>query len=291
MATSLSSAQAAQIIALTEAYKAAENKQAAKVAALVALYYRSRVDVEDPSSIERWLEIVIPQIIRYSDSSADRAAAFFTAARRIEVPTAPPFSPEPVKGVVDDGVRKSLMVVGPYAYTNKAAEIRNLATPPRNAEGLLRQAKETTSKKLAAATIRHAQAGGRQTIYENSARDRVALGYVRVTREKPCAFCALLASRGLRYRAYSEDSFFLSNQQFTGDGDAKVHDSCGCSLKAVYTTEDPLVDRTKVFTDLYDRFGAGGGDALLRFRRGYDHWAETGNYLTFEQANEGLRAA
>lgn len=286
MAT-LTEAQAAQAMALTSRFKAAENREAAKIAALIALYYSRRVDPASMESVEAWLDLVIPALIRRSDSGALSAAEFYAALRRIEVGDGgSPFRPEAAMGTIDPGVRKSLLTVGPYDYMNKASEIRALDVSPAQEKAMLLQAKRATTKKLAASAIRHAQAGSRQTIHDNVERDRVALGYVRVTDGDPCHFCAMLASRGLRYRAFKEGSFDLSDARFTGDGDAKVHDNCGCSLKPVYTDNDPGVKLTEKFADMWSMWGAGGGsDAALRFRRGYEHWRQTGDYLTWDEAS------
>ena len=290
MAT-LSEAQASAALSLTTAFKAQQNRSAAKIALAIAAYYKVRVNVEDPASVEAWLELMIPRLIGTSDAGAREAVVYYRALRRLEVPGAAPFSPEAAIGTIDEGVRKSLLTVGPFAYTNKARKIEQLDVPDRQRRAMLIEAKQVTAKAVTAATIRHAQAGGRQTIHDASEQDRVALGWVRVTRAKPCYFCAMLASRGLRYRAFKEGSFDLSDARFTGDGDAKVHDNCGCSLKPVYTTNDPLVSATEKWADMWSMWGAGGGEAALRFRRGYDHWASTGDYLTWDQANKGLRAA
>jgi hypothetical protein len=287
----LTDAQASAALTLTTAFKAKQNRDAAKIAALVALYYQKRVNVEDMSSVESWLDLMIPRIIATSDSGARDAANFYTGIRRLELPNADRFTPEAALGQVDEGVRKSLLVVGPYDYMNKAAHIRDRDVTPLQQKALLAEAKLDTTKALTAATVRHAQAGGRQTIYTASGQDRVALGWVRVTRAKPCHFCAMLASRGLQYRAFKEGAFDLSNDRFTGDGDAKVHDDCGCSLKPVFTEDDPVVSKNQVFVDLWERWGAGGGDAMVRFRRGYDQWRKTGEYISWDKANEGLRAA
>lgn len=288
MAT-LNEAQAAASRALTERFKAEQNRSAARVAALIALYYQARVNVEDPSSVERWLELMIPRLINVSDSGARSAAEFYAALRRIEVPGVEPYSPRATLGTIDSGVRKSLQTVGPFDYMNKAAEIRNLDVSPAQEKALLAEAKQVTTKAIASSVVRHAQAGSRQTIHDNTAQDQVALGWVRVTRAKPCFFCAMLASRGIKYRAFKEGAFDLSDSRFTGDGDAKVHDNCGCSLKPVYVDNDPLVAATEKWAEMWDTWGAGGGDAALRFRRGYEHWAKTGKMMTWDDANEGLR--
>jgi len=284
--TTLSDLQAAQSEALTQAYKNQVNREAAKIAALISLYYQTRVDPMSVQSVENWLELMVPRLIRSSDDGADRAVAFFTALRRLELGVnAPKLDISSAKGIVDEGVRKSLLAVGPYDFANKMVDIKRLDVSPQQEQALILDAKQVTAKKIASSVVRHAQAGGRQTVFENAERDEIALGWVRVTKAKPCFFCAMLASRGLHYRSFKEGSFDLSDARFTGEGDAKVHDNCGCSLKPVYAQNDKLVDRTKEFGDMWSRWGAGGGDAALRFRRGYEHWRETGDFLTWDQVD------
>lgn len=285
MAT-LTEAQVEATVALTAAYKRAANREAARVAALVALYYRTRVDPTSAEAVERWLSIMIPNLIKVSDTGAERAATYFDSVRRLEVGVnAPIYRAEARLGMIDEGVRKSLLAVGPYDYMNKMSEIKALRDiTPMQEKALLLEAKNVTTDKLAAAAMRHAQAGGRQTVFDNAAEDKVALGWVRVTKANPCWFCAMLASRGIAYRSFKEGSFDESDLRFSGDGDAKVHDSCGCSLKPVYDKSDPLAAATEKFADMWSMWGAGGGDAALRFRRGYEHFQKTGDYLTHEQA-------
>lgn len=275
---------------LTDTYKAQQTAEAAKIAALIALYYQTRVDPADQQSVEAWLALMIPRLIAASDTGAYRAAAFYQAARDADLARGDGFRALPTLGAIDDGVRKSLLVVGPYDYANKARAIELLKVSPAQQRALLAQAKQETVKKVGAAAIRHAQAGSRNTIIDNTERDKVALGWVRVTDGDPCYFCAMLASRGLHYRAFKESSFDMSDPRFTGSGNAKVHDSCGCSMKPVYTKDDPVLARTSQFQDMWSMWGAGGGDAALRFRRGYTHFRETGDYITWDEANKGLRA-
>jgi hypothetical protein len=151
---------------------------------------------------------------------------------------------------------------------------------------MLTEAKEIAARNIAGATIRHVSNGGRQTLVDATERDTKALGYVRVTKDKPCFFCAMLASRGL---VFAEDSFDASDPRFTGDGTAKVHDNCSCTMKPVNRRkDDPFLAKATDFEDLWSRWGAGGGGqkAALRFRRGYDHWAATGQYLDWDVVND-----
>ena len=97
----LSDAQAQQSRALTEAFKARQNREAAKIAALIALYYRQKVDPQSAPSVQRWLDIVIPRLILTSDNGARSSSAFFSEIRRIEAPGAAPFAPQAALGMVD----------------------------------------------------------------------------------------------------------------------------------------------------------------------------------------------
>jgi hypothetical protein len=273
----------ADLRALTQAYRTQQVQRAAIVAALVAAYYRSRVDVEDPAAIERWLDLMLPRIMGQQNIIARLAAEYANKAREIELPREPKLTFDPLPGSVEEQIRTSLRVVGPVDYTNKMRDIQRLDIGDQQREAMAIEAKQITAKKVAASVVRHTQAGGRETLLGAAKSDRVALGHVRVTTGTPCFFCAMLASRGL---VYNDDSFNLSDSRFTGDGKVKVHDSCACTLKPVYRRDDPLVQDSATYTDLWERWGAGGGNAMLRFRRGYDHWRETGEYLDWDVVND-----
>lgn len=270
--------QAEASYALTQAYRTQQNRTGALIAILVSTYFKNLVTVEDPASITRWLEIMIPRILAGSSQTATLAAQYATAVRALELPASPRVAFDPAVGAVEEQVRKSLAVVGPTSYLNKAREIEQLDVDDVKRRALLTEAKQVTADKVAGATLRHVQNGGRQTILEATKGDKVALGYVRVTKAKPCYFCAMLASRGL---VFADDSFADSDPRFTGEGTAKVHDNCTCSMKAVYTRKDDLaVAKTDLFADMWTRWGKGqGNDSVRFFRRGYQHWVESDEIL------------
>lgn len=115
--------------------------------------------------------------------------------------------------------------------------------------------------------------------------ERKVIGWARFTEDSengPCYFCALLASQGAVY--LNAKSFDTSNNRvrdankwrkrraFIGDGPAKVHDHCKCSLRPVYRTEDEMDDRAKYFLNQWkklDKSGLDTNEQMKQFRREY----------------------
>jgi hypothetical protein len=255
---------------LTAAFQAVQARRAAAIAALVVAYYRTRVDVENPRSVDDWLRIMIPRIMREHNLSAQQAASFGSTLRRLEVPDAPPFSFTPATALNVEQIRTSLSVVGPTSYAKRSADIRRLDEKQfdaRDKQAMLRDLNKATEVKIAGSVARHTQNGARETLLTNVAQDKTALGWVRVTRDKPCYFCALLAGRGLQKGyTYSEDSFEGSDSRFVGSGNAKVHDHCQCHIKPVYLKNDDYVQRAEFFEALYRE----SDGSINGFRRVYD---------------------
>lgn len=109
--------------------------------------------------------------------------------------------------------------------------------------------------------------------------NREVIGWARFTedtfnsqtgqRTGPCYFCALLASKGAFY--LTEDAFKGSNNMmrepvkkprgnnrttrraFIGDGVAKIHDHCKCTLRVVYRKEDAEDERATFFLEQWNK--------------------------------------
>lgn len=261
---------ATQVETLTEAHRAAETRRAAIVAAAVAAYWRARVRENDPAVIERWVAAVVPLILREQLRSAAQGALFANTMRAIETGVNDGFIFEPqVPADAEGRIRTSLIVTGPVALQKRLEKISGADISPAEARALTDAALDLTGAGAAGSAARHVQSGGRESIRAGTTKDPVALGYVRITRADPCFFCALLASRGAVYKS---DSFEESDSGFDGPGNFKAHDSCGCSLKPLYRRDDPLLDRSKAFSELYATSTAGksGPAALLAFRRAYE---------------------
>lgn len=128
--------------------------------------------------------------------------------------------------------------------------------------------------------------GGGRRVESGTGRPGGVVGFARVTDSNPCYFCALLASQGAVY--YSGESFSETNSKvrevkwtsagdkgakraFLGDGIAKVHDHCRCTLRPVFRAEDSRDERAEYFLAQWEKHSAGrsGHDAMLNYRRNY----------------------
>lgn len=106
-------------------------------------------------------------------------------------------------------VQASLAVTGPVSI--KRAMMRGVN---------LDEAVEVAGGRTAAAGMRHALTGGRQTIIHSVADDHAARGWRRVASGKACEFCSMLAGRGA---VYGPDT-----------GHFAAHDGCSCTAEPVY---------------------------------------------------------
>jgi hypothetical protein len=107
--------------------------------------------------------------------------------------------------------------------------------------------------KVLGATTRLVLGGGRDTIIESVGADTQTAHWQRVTSGEPCAFCAMLATRGA---------------VFTADtADFEAHDHCSCSAEAAYEgSAMPLT--SQALRSQWDTVTAGlsGDDAINAFR-------------------------
>lgn len=185
----------------------AQVRLGAIVAAQIADLWRRLVDPTDlDGSTAAFLRAVTPLVDQNRDGSARLAAGFYGALRSSEVgPTgfvpALPSAPEPTALVT------SLTVTGPVRVKLAMAAGRPLDRAMRKAE-----------VSVAGAAMRHALAGGRETLLGSVRSDRAAKGWERVTSGAACEFCSELADSG----------------PFYGDVGFDAHDHCSCSAAPVF---------------------------------------------------------
>lgn len=170
-----------------------------------------------------------------------------------------------------EGVTEGLGVILDSAPDPVATEISLRATGPATAQRALSSgftAEVAAARALvtvSGAASRIILDGGRQTVLLTVESDRKALGWLRVTHGKTCAFCAMLASRGPVYKS----------RRSAGDArsrPARFHDHCDCTVEPVYSaaTKWPAASRRADELWVSSTVGLGGQEARNAFRVAWD---------------------
>lgn len=243
--------------AIDEGHRAQQGANALAVQRLVAQLFARMVDPHNIAGTSGpWLQQAMIAILRGRQSAILLASAYATAVRRLQAPDAPPFTIPTLPELPREKLLRSLTFTGPGKLAVDLAKTPVPIEPPKGApnfeidtyERELAQYEQTLKELPAkagitasAAAYRHVTDGGRDLIDAVITQDPVATGYMRITKGQPCAFCLMLASRGPVYKG---DSFKESDPRFTGPGNHKVHDGCGCMLRPIYGSKS-----TKNWTD------------------------------------------
>lgn len=178
--------------------------------------------------------------------SAGLAASYYTDFRDAEqvagsvvpVLAAPPATTD---------VIGALLLAGPRTAGNLVA----LARP---------DAAAVTFSNVSGEVTRQTLNGGRDTLVESVNADPKALGYARVTDSSPCAFCAMLASRGPVYRSKGSAA------------GSQYHRHCGCTAEPVFSHHQPWPGQGREYADLWKQAKQesrkkDGADPAIEFRR------------------------
>lgn len=187
-------------------------------------------DIDD--SAIRIAEEIVPRILQYRAVSEHLSENYMIDFRDAEVPKR---NRQPIDFGTDTYQPSEAVhqVIVSIRATAKIAVKQSLTS---------NEVTQRTAKAVAAKAQKIAQDGGRRAIIHDVEHGKGPIGYARVLDSKPCAFCAMLASRGVSYTGflpdgtglYRSDAFKAANSRFIGDGKFKVHDYCGCTLEPVY---------------------------------------------------------
>lgn len=162
-------------------------------------------------------------------------------------------------GEDDKAAATSLIVTGPVNIKTQTKAGRGVQIVNRNA-----------LVETAGAASRHMLNGGRRVGVGLAEADKMTLGWVRVTDEDPCWFCAMLASRGPKYK---ETSFDRSDPRFEGPGEFKAHDHCACTLEPVYSRTAAWPGQSKQLQKLWNdniKGNYSGKEAMRAWRDLYE---------------------
>lgn len=230
---------------LARTHMATQVRQAGAVDAVLIRLWQQHIDPADPwGSFARFRSAATPYLVTGNLMSQRTAEAYVTALRElsglgIELAPLQAADPDVVAQRLTDAVRRSL----------DNAEARRLAgkSPLVSINGGRSQALGS-GKALVLG-------GGRNRLLRtvNGSGSNLR-GWARVSDGSPCAFCAMLVSRG---PVYTKDT-----------GRFRAHWRCGCSLRLV-TRNDPSGGWARQAREMADLWESVGGD-LKEFRRVLD---------------------
>jgi hypothetical protein len=241
--------------AAPQRYRHVQALLAARMAQQVLRVWR---ELMNPAKVDAsWPAVraaLMPIVQQAREQSATLARAAYTDARRdagVDDGELDPSDPLPL---ALKRLESALDVTGPVEFKKAIAAGK---TP--------QQALDAAAVRMVGSTQYLALEGGRQVMQRSVEADDRATGYARVTDADPCAWCAMLASRGPVYKS----------AKTAGDprqGGDRYHDSCACQAWPAFTNDEPFIGIAEGLYDdwLRETRGRGGKHAVNAFRRWWD---------------------
>lgn len=217
------------------------------VAARRALANPAKIDASWPAL----RSILASTILQARTESAQLARSAYLQAREdAGIPDGLYVPPEP-PALEMSRLEAALDVTGPVEFKRAIA-----------AGKTEQQAIDASAVRMSGSASYLALEGGRDVMQGSISHDPRASGYSRVTDSKPCAWCAMLASRGPVYKT----------AQSAGDprqGGSRYHDHCSCQAWPAFTMDEPFIGHAENLYEDWRRVtrGTGGNDAVNAFRR------------------------
>lgn len=236
-------------------YRHIQALMAARMAQQVLQVWR---DLMNPAKVDAvWPAVraaLIPIVQQGRQQSAELARVAYGEARREADADGDRFHPEDPLPLLINRLESALDVTGPVEFKKAIAAGK---TP--------QQAMEAAAVRMVGTTQYLALEGGRQVMQRSIDEDDRATGWSRVTDADPCAWCAMLASRGPVYKS----------AKTAGDprqGGNSYHDHCACQAWPAFTNDEPFIGVAERLYDdwLRETRGRGGKHAVNAFRRWWE---------------------
>lgn len=226
---------------LTEAHRIAQARLGARTVTQLVDSWALLDPADLDATTERWLLTAARLTQAQRSLSAQLAANYLTTFRRLELGRPGTLDLVVAERLDAQQALTSLTVTGPVRVKLATARGASLA-----------EASDLGMAGAARAGMRLALDGGRSTLVESIRADPQAHGFARVASGDPCAFCAMLASRG---PAYSEESVGF-----------EAHDGCSCTAEPVYDADAEWPAGSRQYQELWQQAKAADGDTTANFR-------------------------
>jgi hypothetical protein len=243
----------------------------------------NRLDETSPA----WVQAVMGLIRTWRQESADVASAYYDRYRELELPRSAAPGPE-LEFVSSPEARGATILTLPNRSSgparnepahfgrreparlvwddrDKSALHSMVSTGPAHAKHLTKQgvderrARPRVLVTVSGSAEKQVMTGARDAIMTKAEKDPRAVGWMRVTSGNPCAFCAMLASRGPVYFSESSAGFL-------------PHDNCHCVPMPVFSRRTAWPGDNAAYARLWrsSTQGYSGQDAINAFRRAYE---------------------
>jgi hypothetical protein len=202
-----------------------------------------------------WLRAMSAVLGRYHGQSAQAGGLYYRAARQAAL--GDPGDVSLVKlaaAPADQWVTRALGYSAVGVYRKQTVDLGR--APDVAARAALTQTLGTSARIV--------QDGSRTTVVQSVHADDKAVGWYRITDGDPCAFCALMASRGIAYKD-GKTAGRNANRRFEGEGEFKFHNDCGCTSAPAFSRDQelPAISREA------DRIYRSGNASLADFRKAW----------------------
>lgn len=194
----------------------------------------STLDLNDlKGSQPIWKRTMLDLLQRWYNLSASMASRYLPEYRKAAI------------GEPDDGVRIAIPRFDRTQASRRFDWMGSTNVLWHIAKGETEQAAWETARALFLGAFHEAVlTGGRQTITEWAHKDTRAIGWRRVSDGNPCAFCAMLVTRG---PVYTSEQTASSADTLSG----KYHNHCGCTVEVVYSDWHPTEQEQHWIDDYY----------------------------------------
>lgn len=201
----------------------------------------------DDAAVWRALLGLLRTLVGSRRDASSRLAVVYYGRARQDAGVATPFMPQLAAPAPAGLVDATAGITGPGAFRRSLRAGHTADRARRNA-----------GVQLAGAMQNLVADAGRDTIRDSVADDLDAIGWVRITDAKPCAFCALLAGRGPVYQTRQTAAF-------------QAHAHCRCVAAPVFSRDEAWLGHSKDLAEQWQQVTAGhsGKDAINVWRR---HW-------------------
>lgn len=232
---------------LAEAYRVDQARLSAQVTRDVLALWLASYEPGNAAAWRALLAALEALVARFRRQASQSAISYYmesrgeAGVRGLYVPRAAPEAPREL-------VETTAQVTGPRVYGRGVS-----AGVPET------QARQNAGVLVAGNMARIVLDAGRQTILDAVEEDREAIGWARIGDANPCAFCAMLISRG---PVFSEETAKF-----------QAHPHCACIAAPVWSRDEAWLGHSR---DLYEQWkritkGLSGAEARRAWRRYWEH--------------------